>query len=313
MFNKLKRYAKDPYYALGNDMIKKCPHLMSDKFYLSVLWKMVMGYELDWNHPKTFNEKLQWLKLHDRNPLYTTLVDKYRVKQWVAERIGEQYVIPTLAVYDSVDEICLDELPDQFVLKCNHDSGSVVICKDKANFDLDAAKQKLGAALKKNFYWEAREWPYKNVKRCVFAEELLKARPAVNEVPDYKWFCFDGEPTYCQVIQGRSEKETIDFFDTCWRHQDFVGLKPGVDNASAEPKRPIDLELQIKIARKLSEGIPFSRIDLYEMDENEYFGEITFYPLGGFGSFSPKYYGEVLGKMLNLNGIYGGGENQQVR
>ena len=132
MFGKVKRYVQDPYFALGYDMIKKCPHLMSDKFYLSVLWKMIMGYELDWEHPKTFNEKLQWLKLHDRNPLYTTLVDKYRVKQWVADKIGEQYVIPTLAVYNSVDEIDLDELPDQFVLKCNHDSGSVVICRDKS-------------------------------------------------------------------------------------------------------------------------------------------------------------------------------------
>ena len=159
MFKKLKRYVQDPYYALGYDMIKKCPHLMSDKFYLSVLWKMKMGYKLDWKHPKTFNEKLQWLKLYDRNPLYTTLVDKYRVKQWVADKIGEQYVIPTLAVYNSVDEIDLDKLPNQFVLKCNHDSGSVVICRDKPSFDLEAARRKLGVALRKNFYWEAREWP----------------------------------------------------------------------------------------------------------------------------------------------------------
>lgn len=165
---------RNPYYALGYDMIKKCPHLMSDKFYLSVLWKMVMGYKLDWKHPKNFNEKLQWLKLNDRNPLYTTLVDKYRVKQWVADKIGEQYVIPTLAVYNSVDEIDLDKLPNQFVLKCNHDSGSVVICRDKSSFDLEAAKRKLGEALKKNFYWDAREWSYKNVKRCVFAEQFMK-------------------------------------------------------------------------------------------------------------------------------------------
>ena len=144
MFKKVIRYASDPYYALGYDMIKKCPRLMSDKFYLSVLWKMVMGYELDWKNPKTFSEKLQWLKFHDHNPLYTKLVDKYRVKQWVADKIGKQYIIPTLEVYDSVDEIDLNKLPDQFVLKCNHDSGSVVICKDKSTFELEVAKKKLG-------------------------------------------------------------------------------------------------------------------------------------------------------------------------
>ena len=147
---------RDPYYALGNDMIKRCPKLMSDKFYISVLWKSVMGNELDWKNPKTFNEKLQWLKLYNRNPLYTTLVDKYRVKRWVAEKIGEQYVIPTFAVYNSANEINLDKLPDRFVLKCNHDSGSVLICKDKSTFDLYSAKQKLAAALKKNYYWEWR-------------------------------------------------------------------------------------------------------------------------------------------------------------
>lgn len=194
MFKKVKRYVKDPYFSIGYAMIDNCPHLMSDKFYLSVLWKMIMGYELDWEHPKTFNEKLQWLKLHDRNPLYTTLVDKYRVKQWVADKIGEQYVIPTLAVYNSVDEIDLDKLPNQFVLKCNHDSGSVVICRDKSSFDLEAAKTKLGNALKHNFYWDAREWPYKNVKRCVFAEQFMKDATMADGSPDSQVMLSEGLP-----------------------------------------------------------------------------------------------------------------------
>ena len=132
MFNKLKRYCKDPYYALGSDMIKRHPKMMSDKYYIKVLWKMVMGYELDLKHPKTFNEKLQWLKLYDRKALYTRLVDKIEVKQWAAEKIGVDYIVPTLAVYESVEDIDLDKLPDQFVLKCNHDSGSVIICQERS-------------------------------------------------------------------------------------------------------------------------------------------------------------------------------------
>ena len=275
---------------------------MSDKFYLSVLWKMVMGYELDWKNPKTFSEKLQWLKFHDHNPLYTKLVDKYRVKQWVADKIGKQYIIPTLEVYDSVDEIDLNKLPDQFVLKCNHDSGSVVICKDKSTFELEVAKKKLGDALKKNFYWEAREWPYKNVKPCIFAEAYLSQNPNENDLPDYKWYCFNGEPKYCQVIQDRTNNETIDIYDADWEHQSFVGLNPKASVAITPPPRPYDLGLQIRIARELSKGMPFSRIDLYEVNQSIYFGEITFYPWGGFGSFRPNQYNEIIGQMITLPG-----------
>lgn len=188
MLNKIKRYLKDPYFALGYDMIKKVPRLMSDKYYLSVLWRMKMGYKLDWNHPKTFNEKLQWLKLYDRNPLYTMMVDKYRVKQWVAEKIGEQHVVPTIAVYKSVDEISLDLLPDQFVLKCNHDSGSVVICRDKSRFDLEAAKQKLSACLRHEYFWSSREWAYKHVKPVVFAEKyMLDSTSAYGGIDNSEW------------------------------------------------------------------------------------------------------------------------------
>jgi len=145
--NKIKKFFGDPYYVLGHYMIRHCPNLMSDKYFLKVKWKRCMGYELDLKHPKTFNEKLQWLKLYDRKPEYTIMVDKYRAKQWVADRVGEQFVIPTLAVYHSADEIDLNQLPDQFVLKCNHDSGSVVICRDKKSFDFEAAKRKLNNAL----------------------------------------------------------------------------------------------------------------------------------------------------------------------
>ena len=300
MFKKIKRYAKNPYYALGYDMIKSCPKLMSDKFYLSVLWKMVMGYELDWKHPKTFTEKIQWLKLYDHNRLYTTLVDKYRVKQWVADRIGEQFVIPTLAVYNSVNEISLNKLPDQFVLKCNHDSGSVVICPDKSLFDFNAAREKIGRCLRHNFYWDAREWAYKNVKRNIIAECFIGDDCGFKDIPDYKWYCFSGEPVFCQVIQDRNGQETIDFFDSLWNHQEFVGLNPESRNSSIIPSRPQTLSIQLDIARKLSRGIVFCRVDLYETCDHVYFGEMTFYPRGGFGEFKPKEFDKILGRYINI-------------
>lgn len=157
MLQKLKRYLSNPYYALGYDLMKICPNVMSDRYYIRTLWRIAMGYDLDLKNPKTFNEKLQWLKLHDHNPLYTTLVDKLRVKDWVSEKIGSQYVIPTLATYNSVDEIDMDKLPNQFVLKCNHDYSSVIVCKDKSMFDLEIVKIKLERALNYNYYWNARE------------------------------------------------------------------------------------------------------------------------------------------------------------
>ena len=152
MFKKVKRYLSDPYYALGYDLIKDHPNWMSDKFYISVLWKMLMGYELDWDAPKTFNEKLQWLKINDRTPRYSLLVDKVAAKKIVSDIIGKEHVIPTIRVYDSVEEIIPEDLPEQFVLKCNHDSGSFEICQSKESFDFPSAKARLGDKLKKNFY-----------------------------------------------------------------------------------------------------------------------------------------------------------------
>lgn len=299
MFGKVKRYVQDPYYALGYDLIKKCPHLMSDKYYLSVLWKMVMGYKLDWKHPKTFNEKLQWLKLNDRNPLYTTLVDKYRVKQWVADRIGEQYVIPTLAVYNSVDEIDLDKLPNQFVLKCNHDSGSVVICRDKTSFDLGAAKRKLGEALKKNFFWEAREWPYKNVRRCVFAEEYME-EDGKYDIPDYKFFSFSGKvkAMFIATERASTESETkFDFFDRDYNH---INITNGHPNAIVLPKKPVCFEEMIELSECLTKNIPQVRCDFFEINGKPYFGELTFFHWGGMVPFKPESFDYVMGDWIEL-------------
>ena len=222
-----------------------------------------MGYKIDLNNPRTFNEKLQWLKLNARDPLYTTLVDKYTAKQWVADKIGEQYIIPNLAVYDSVDQIDLDKLPDRFVLKCNHDCGSIVICKDKSSFDLEAAKKKLDAALKQNYYWNSREWPYKNVKPRIIAEPYLE--DASGELRDYKVYAFNGECDYLMLCFDRQKGETkFIYFDRNWAIQKELsnhGLKYG---DTIEVERPYNLDLIFEFAEKLSSGFPFVRVDFYE-------------------------------------------------
>ena len=297
MFRKLKRYIRDPYHEIGYDMLWKHPNWMSDKWYLKSLWKRTFGYELDLKHPKTYNEKLQWLKLYDRKPEYTLMVDKCRAKQWVADKIGEQYIIPTLAVYNSVDEIDLDKLPDRFVLKCNHDSGSVVICKDKSTFDLQDAKEKLAAAMNHDYYLRWREWPYKNVKRCVFAEEYLPELSEAGAV-DYKFFCFDGKVKAMLVATERfSDEVKVDFYDSDFNHLDLYQSHPMSGRTITKPARFDEMKA---IASTLSHGIPHVRVDMYEEDGRIYCGEMTFYNSAGFESFHPENWDEVFGSWIKL-------------
>ncbi len=283
MFRKIKRYVRDPYHEIGYDMLWKHPNWMSDKWFLKSLWKRTFGYELNLKCPKTFNEKLQWLKLYDRKPIYTTLVDKYRVKQWVADKIGEQYVIPTLAVYDSVDEIDLHNLPDKFVLKCNHDSGNVVICRDKSTFDLQAAMQKLSAALKSDYYLKWREWPYKNVMRCIIAEKYIQDQEDGGLV-DYKFFCFDGRSDCVMVCVDRHIKQPkFYFFDRNWtlKRLNIRGKEAPEDFSLPKPK---NLDKMFELSSVLSKGIPFVRVDFYDVAGEILFGEMTFFPDAGFDS-----------------------------
>lgn len=301
MFRKLKRYIKDPYREIGNDLMREHPNWLPDKWYLKLLWEYTYGYELDLQHPKTFSEKLQWLKLYDRKPEYTTMVDKYRAKQWIADKIGEQYVIPTLAVYNSVDEIDLDQLPDQFVLKCNHDSGSVVICRDKSVFDLEAARQKLSAAMKKNYYWMLREWPYKKVKRCVFAEEFLEESDLKKAPSDFKFFCFNGEPMMFQICVDRNDTEgaVLTFYDT---EGNLLDLKDKYHKRVAETEVPLPSQLNdmLRISRILAKGLAFLRVDFYEIAGKVYCGELTFYENGGFCEFTPEIYNRIMGDWIKL-------------
>lgn len=308
MFKKVKRYLRNPYYALGDDLLKRCPRRMSDKYYLRVVWKQIMGYPLDLKHPRTFNEKLQWMKLYDRNPLYTELVDKYNVKQWVAERIGSEYVIPTLAVYDTVEDIDFDALPNQFVLKCNHDSGGVVICSDKQSFNREQAKEKLRKSFDHNFYWDFREWPYKNVKRKVFAESFLtddytssptynSEEPVFEGLRDYKFFCFDGKPKIMYIGSGKAPHRTTDFFDMDGNSLPVYMKDPA---SAIPPALPAHFEEMKEFASILSKGLRAVRVDFYETNNNVYFGEMTFFHSAGFDIIHPKEWSIKMGDWISL-------------
>jgi len=422
----------------------------SDRKFLETIFPLRMGYPLNLDNPKTFSEKLQWLKLNDRKPIYTKMVDKAEAKKYVADIIGEEYIIPTLGVYDRVEDIDFDSLPNRFVLKCTHDSGGLVICRDKTTLDKKAAIKKLKRSLKRNYFYQNREWPYKNVNPRIIAEQYMEdnqtlelrnynffyfdrvlkalflaserqakgeetkfdffdadfrhldignghpdadmplAKPETfdkmkkvaeklskhfphlqvdfyevngmayfgefvfshwsrmmsfepekwdiefgqwitlpdadgggdlfiaeglviylhekkDDLVDYKFYCFNGEPRFCQVIQDRHTNETIDFFDMEWNHQEFVGLNPAAGPAAVCPQKPERFELMKEMARKLCGDNPFVRVDLYEINRKAYFGEITFYPASGMGVFTPNNYSEILGKMLNLSGVSGGG------
>lgn len=278
--------------------------LWPDALWLKMLYHSRMHRKLNLKHPELFTEKLNWLKLHDRNPKYSRLVDKYEVKQYIRETIGDEYVIPAYGVWGHFDDIDFDSLPDQFVLKCTHDSGRVFICRDKATFNKEMAKDVLEKSLQHNFYWWTREWPYKAVKPRIIAEKLIyeKDRPS-SDLVDYKFYCFNGIVEYCQVIKDRTTAETIDFFDRNWVHQDFCGLNPNACPSDKPISKPVCLEHMIEVAEKLSHNIPFVRIDLYEIDSCVKFGEITFYPMSGFGCFTPTEYDRILGDKIPLSAM----------
>lgn len=272
---------------------------LPDELYLRIKFRQMMGKKLNLKNPQTFSEKLQWLKLYNRRPEYTKMVDKYVVKEYVAKIIGEKYIIPTIGVWDRPEDIDFESLPNQFVLKCTHDSGGLVICRDKAKLDKKAAIIKLRKALKQNYYRKWREWPYKNVPRRIIAEKYIGLGPIIMDLPDYKFFCFNGEPKYCQVISGRNTTMCCDFFDKNWNHQPFhePRLYPFSDY---QLEKPSNYEEMWNLAKKLAKGKPFSRIDFYEVRGKIYFGEITFFPTTGMGGFDPEVFDQIFGEMLLL-------------
>lgn len=294
------------------NMVQIChiKNLLPDKLYLQMKYRRDYGYCINWKNPRSFTEKMQWLKVYYRKPIMTKLVDKYEVKCYVEKMIGKEYIIPTLGVYNSFDEIDFSSLPESFVLKCTHDSGGLILCKDKDCLDTNSARIKIESSLKKNFYYLMREWPYKYVKPRIIAESYM-TDDIHYDLIDYKFYCFNGEPRYCQLITDRSSHESIDFFDKEWVHQDFIGLNPVCKNNPVYKNNPIcktmpkpaNYETMIDLARILASDFPFVRVDFYNINGHIYFGEMTFFPAGGFGFFTPEEWNYKLGEMISLPAI----------
>ena len=285
-------------------IIRASTRLIPDKLFIKIMYYKHFHKFPDLKNPKTYNEKLQWLKLNDRNPRYTKLVDKCDVKQYITDIIGSEYVIPTLGVWDKVEDIDFDALPNQFVLKCTHDSGSIAICKDKSTFNKKAAINMLKRGLKRNGYWYGREWPYKNVKPRIIAEAYMEDEDTA-ELRDYKFFCFAGE---AKLLFIATERQTIgtetkfDFFDMNFNH---LKIKNGHPNADILPKKPMQFDKMVELAEKLSIGFPHLRVDFYEVNGKIYFGELTFSHWSGFVPFEPSEWDAKLGSWIQIPSIKG--------
>lgn len=263
------------------------------------MYRSFTDKKLNLKNPVGFNEKLQWLKLYDRKPIYTEMVDKYAAKQFVADRIGEEYIIKTLGVWDKFEDIEFEALPDSFVLKCTHDSAGLVICTDKSKFDYEAAKNKLNSCLKRNFYYSGREWQYKNVVPRIIAEEYMEDSN-LGELRDYKFFTFGAEPKIVHIVSNRnnSEEPTYgDFYDMEYKHLD---LTMGHDNAPYPIEKPENFEKMKELARVLSAGTRHLRVDFYEVNKKLYFGELTFYQDSGVADIVPGEWDAILGSWIKL-------------
>lgn len=283
IINKANKYISNQEYRLMVNSKLGFYNKVDDKKFIEKMFKVTMKYPLNLENPKTFNEKLQWLKLYNRNPLYTKLVDKYKVRDYISEKIGEEYLIPLIGVWDDPDDIDFDSLPNQFVLKCNHNSGlGMYICKDKKNIDVQKVKKELRKGLKQDYYLTGREWPYKNVPRKVIAEKYMVNDSNTDEFTDYKFFCFNGYVDCVMVCLDRSSgNPKFYFFDKDWnfKRYDQLGLTMPEDFTIDKPKC---IDEMFEIASELSKGIPYVRVDLYQSYNKIFFGELTFYPDSGF-------------------------------
>lgn len=292
---KLKKYLISIY----EEIVLLIRRAVNPEKYIRRMFYRRVGYKLNLDSPKTYNEKLQWLKLYWHYPLMTDLVDKYTVKDYIAKCIGEEYVIPTLGVWEDVNDIDWDSLPNQFVLKCTHDSGGLILCQDKSKLDKRAAKKKLKKCMSRNFYYSCFEWPYKDVKPRIIAEPYM-SEPNSGELNDYKFFCFDGEVKAMFIATERNKKDTevkFDFFDEDFNH---LPIRQGHPNSSFEINKPSCFDEMKKLASKLSKDFPHVRVDFYEIDGQVYFGEMTFFHYAGWVKFEPKEWDDIFGSWLTL-------------
>ncbi len=283
-----------------NYIVKYSLKLLPDRLYLQLLYYKHFRKFIDFNNPRTFNEKLQWLKLNDRQPIYTTLVDKLKMKDWLKSKVGDGYTIPTLGVWDKPEDIEFDKLPNQFVLKWNHDSGSIVICKDKENFDKAEAIAKLRHGAQFNGFWYGREWPYLNVPPKVFAEPYMEDS-ATHELRDYKVFTFNGEAKLLLIASERQKPGVDTKFDFYDMNLEHVDMRNQHENAAIPPEPPQSFPIMKELAEKISKGFVHLRVDFYEVDGKVYIGELTLYHGSGIMTFSPDKWYKILGDWIDLN------------
>lgn len=292
---KIKMVLKNPSWIIIKLASKNIIH-MTDKKYLELQYKLIMGKELNLDNPKTFNEKIQWLKLYNRRQEYIKMVDKYEAKEYVSNIIGKEYVIPTIGIFSKFEDIDFEKLPNQFVMKCTHDSSSTIICDDKSSFNINKTKKKINKKLKTNFYFPGREWIYKNIKPRIIVEKNMTTE-GQKDLMDYKYFCFNGKVRVILVCSNRTKKLKETWFDSKWN---LLDLKEGNCEIDRNIAKPINLNLMIELSEKLAKNVPFLRVDWYEIDGKIYFGELTFYPNSGREKFDPPKYNKILGDMIKL-------------
>ena len=295
MKNKINVFMGKIFIKLSQKGIFK---YMPDEKFLKIMYRARMYKKLNFNNPETFSEKLQWLKLYDRKDIYTTMVDKYEAKKYIADKVGEEYIIPNIGIWDDFNEIDFTKLPNKFVLKVTHDSGGVLICKNKKEFNVQEARKKINKSLKSNYYYRSREWPYKNVKPRIIAEVYMEDNTD-KQLLDYKVLCFDGVAKCSFVCSNRNSEKglNVDFYDINWNHMPFERKYKNSENII---KKPINYNKMIEIAERISENISFLRVDFYEIHGKLYIGELTFYPGSGMEEFRPEKYDKLFGDWLDL-------------
>ena len=277
--------------------------IFPDSLQISLSYRLRIGKKLNLEEPRSFNEKLQWLKLNDRNPFYTNLVDKYSVRQYIKDTIGEKYLVPLISVYDRVEDIDYSFLPERFVLKPTHTSGNVIVCRNKADLDIKNTNIVLNKWMKREYFWYHREWPYKNIIPRIICEEFLVDESGY-ELKDYKFYCFNGDPKLIQVMSNRnSGNYSINHFDKDWN---VIEIKRKSHNPSPNNiKRPEMLADMLQICELLSKDIPFVRVDLYFANNSIYFGELTFYPVSGYVDYVNEEDDYLLGSWVDLSLVKG--------
>ena len=295
----IKKFIKNPYKIFNVLATKQCFHWLKDETYVKLAYRASIGKKLSLNNPQTFNEKLQWLKLYDRKSEYTMMADKYLVRKYIAEKLGEEYLIPLLGAWDSPEEIDFDALPNQFVLKCNHNSGlGMCICKDKSKLDIEKVKHELEKGLAQDYYLTGREWIYKDIPRKIICEQFMEDETTA-ELRDYKFMCFDGIVKCSFVCSERFNDEGlhVTFFDRNWKVMPFERRYPHKEEGVV---KPVHYEKMVELAETLSKNLPFVRVDFYEVNGKIYFGELTFFPGSGFEEFTPETWDYTLGSWIDL-------------